>query len=175
MKLSVLFRSLAIVLFCVIWDLSIRPFIPFAGLMEPLLASVVILTLLQQRQASWTVALLGALCLDAFRFDAWPWFTLFMLVYVLVLQLLATHVLTNRSFYSAFVLLAIGRLIGWLVLWLTHESLALWPMPFGLSTRWTGILIQLGLDAAWVFLWYFFVSYWARRGPARYAQPKWFA
>jgi hypothetical protein len=175
MRISVIVGSAALAIACGIWDIAVRPFVPFAALMEPLLASVVILALLQQRQASWIVAVLGALMIDAFQFGSWPWLTIFICLYVLILQLLVTHVLTNRSFYSAFALLAVGRFIGWLVLWLSHESVALWPMPFGLTSRWLGVGIQLGLDAIWVLLWYFFVSYWARRGPARYAQPKWFA
>lgn len=175
MSVRVIIGSILLAIVCVLWDIAVRPFVPLAGLMEPLLATVVVLTLLQQRQASWTIALIGALSLDAFRLDSWPWLTIFICVYVLVLQLLVTHVLTNRSFYSAFALLAIGRLIGWLVLWLSHESIALWPLPFGLTSRWLGGVIQLVLDAIWIMLWYLVVSYMARRGPARYAQPKWFA
>lgn len=175
MKIVVILGSVALAIGCAIWDIAIRPFVPFAALMEPLVASVVILTLLQKRQASWLVALLGALVIDVFRFGNWPWLLIFMCLYVFILQLLAAHVLTNRSFYSAFALLVVGRMIGWLVLWASHESIALWPMPFGLTSRWAGVGIQLGLDAIWVLLWYFFVSYWARRGPARYAQPQWFA
>ena len=120
------------------------------------------LTLLQKRQASWIIAVLGALSLDAFRLGSWPWFTIFICVYVLVLQLLVTHVLTNRSFYSAFSLLAVGRLAGWLILWLSHESIALWPAPLGLTYGWKGVIFQLVLDAIWILLWYL-VSYWARR------------
>lgn len=174
MKLGVVIGSLAIALASVLWDLAVRPFVPGLGLVEPLLATVVVLILLQKREASWMIAILGALSLDAFRLGSWPWFTIFIGVYVLILQLLVTHVLTNRSFYSAFAVLAIGRLIGFLILWLSNESIALWPMPVGLTSRWLGIGLQLGLDAIWILLWFAFVSYWARRGPARYAQPRWF-
>ena len=175
MKAQIILGSIGVAFLCVIWDLAIRPFVPIATFMEPLLATVVVLTLLQKRQASWIIAVLGALSFDSFRLGSWPWFTIFICVYVLVLQLLVTHVLTNRSFYSAFSLLAVGRLAGWLILWLSHESIALWPAPLGLTYGWKGVIFQLVLDAIWILLWYLIVSYWARRGPARYAQPKWFA
>lgn len=160
---------------CVLWDISVRSFLPFSLFLEPLLSTVVILAFLQKRQASWVTALVGALALDAFQIGSWPWLTVFISVYLLILQLLTTQVLTSRSFYSAFSLLLIGRAVGWLVLWLTHESVMLWPLPLGFTPAWVGIVIPLCVDALWILLWYLVVSHRARRGPARYTQPKWFA
>ncbi len=163
-----------VALLVILWDVSVRPYIQPFSYIEPLLPMVTILALLQERRAAWVIGVLGAVGLDLFRFTGFPLATLFFCLYLLGVQLLATHVITSRSFYSAFTLLCLGRFLGWALLYFTSERFVIWPMAFGLSAGIKGVGIQMGVDALWILLWYSAVSYWARRGPRRYAQPRWF-
>lgn len=173
MKIQTVISCSLLAIVYVAWSISVRPFVPAFSVMEPLLATTVVLSLLQKRQAAWLVGMIGAVGIDLFRLEGLPILTLFMVLYLVLLQFVSGHVLSTRSFYSAFSLLAFGRLIAWFLLWVSHERYTLWPMPYGLHYGWQGIVIQLVLDAAWVFVWYSIVSYWARRGPERYKQPRW--
>ena len=173
MRISTGIAGVVVAMGCIAWSIAVRPFFPVTAMMEPLLASIVVLALLQKQSSAWLIGMIGAIGIDLFRASPFPLLTLFIIIYLTVLQFLSTNLLTTRSFYSAFTILGIGRLLAWGALWLSDERLTLWPMPYGLHYSWWGIVIQLLLDALWVFFWYSVVSYRARRGPERYRQPTW--
>ncbi len=134
------------------WEISVRPFLPSAFQLHPLLPLIVLLMNVSSRPRLLAAAIAGAFILDLFAITAPDLALLRYAGIILILDLFARHLLTNRSLYSSLGLVLIGRVleygsawvIGHFLIWLGIGTIWVRQPSFFISCLWDVLFVGIG-------------------------------
>ena len=135
------------------WEISVRPFLPFWLDIPAFLPLVVLLLISSTRPRAYAVAIIGAMLLQLYTLGVRDLVLLRWVLVFLVLDLLASRLLTNRSFYVAVALASLGfifeRLSSFLIgqlTWAIGISTYPWTLSRGFfwSFGWNVFLVSVG-------------------------------
>lgn len=135
-----------------VYEVSVVSFLPPWMQLRPLLPMVVLLLVSSSRSRALTAALAGAFVIDAYTLDHFSLSFIRLPLIVLLLDLIASRFLTNRSVYATAALVVAARLLDWLTGWLLslfalflnlHDKLWLIPPAPGFVLAWDVLLVSV--------------------------------
>ena len=110
----------------IVWCIGIRPFVPALLPFEPCLPILVLSVMLGPLRAIVPLVCVTGLFLDAFQPFPEPYAIFFVIGYAFLVWSAARFVLAGRSFYSALILVLLGRLLIAGVLTALGPEAAIW-------------------------------------------------
>lgn len=134
-----------------LYEVSVVSFFPPWLQLRPLLPMVVLLLVSSSRSRAFTAVLAGALVIDAYTLDHFSLSFIRLPLIVVVLDLIASRFLTNRSIYATAALAVAARLLDWLTDWLLslfalllnlHDKMWVIPSAPGFVLVWDVILVS---------------------------------
>ncbi len=135
-----------------LYEVSVVSFLPPWFQFHPLLPFIVLLLVSSSRSRALAAALGGAMVLDAYTLDHFSLALVRLPLMVLLLDLIASRFLTNRSVYATAALMIAARLFDWLMSWLfslaaiflnMHDGMWVIPSAPGFVLVWDIVITSI--------------------------------
>ncbi|MCK9360766.1 hypothetical protein M0Q28_00870 [Patescibacteria group bacterium] len=134
-----------------LYEVGAVSFLPPWFQLRPLLPFIVLLLVSSSRSRAFAAALGGAIVLDAYTLDHFSLALVRLPLMVVLLDVIASRFLTNRSVYATAALAVFARLFDWIMSWLfalaavflnIHDGMWIIPPAPGFVLLWDVVIIS---------------------------------
>ncbi len=128
-----------------LYEVGVVSFLPPGLQLRPLMPFIVLLLVSSSRSRAFVAAVAAAFIVDAYTLDHFSLALVRLPLTVLLLDLIASRFLTNRSVYATVALVVFARLFDWLTSWLfallaiffnLHDGMWIFPSAPGFVLLW---------------------------------------